>query len=200
MFLLPLIREKLLHFLPKGGVGAEALPVVTARALAEVGVAEGAFSAPLLEIAAPTRLHLIDPWLFQAVDDYRPDPNNVEDAEQERRYQAVRAMFARDIDAGRVVVRRARSTEAAAAFGDGELDWIYLDAMHTYEAVRDDPAPHSFVFGVRWSSFVDERASQRPPLARGHPAQRLLRGAVRLHRLASTIDGHLSRHRGSPPR
>ena len=96
MFLLPLVREQLLHFLPKGGVGAE------------VGVAEGAFSAPLLEIAAPTRLHLIDPWLFQAVDDYRPDPNNVEDAEQERRYQAVRAMFARDIDAGRVVVRRAR--------------------------------------------------------------------------------------------
>lgn len=126
MFLLPLVREQLVHFLPKGGVGAE------------IGVAEGAFSQPLLEIAAPTRLHLIDLWLFQAEDDYRPDPNNVEDAEQERRYQAVRAIFAREIDAGRVVVQRQRSTEAAAAFGDGELDWIYLDAMHTYEAVRDD--------------------------------------------------------------
>lgn len=43
-------REKLVGFLPPGGIGAE------------IGVAQGEFAQVLLEQTKSVRLHLIDPW------------------------------------------------------------------------------------------------------------------------------------------
>jgi len=43
-------REELLKYFPKGGVGVE------------IGVAQGDYSAEILQSAQPGELHLIDPW------------------------------------------------------------------------------------------------------------------------------------------
>ena len=43
-------RDEILTLIPKGGVGAE------------LGVWQGDFSARILQIAEPSRLHLIDPF------------------------------------------------------------------------------------------------------------------------------------------
>ena len=128
-------REELLRHLPKGGVGAE------------IGVAEGNFSAAILEAASPRELHLIDPWshleegsdLLQgrevlaaagaATDAPPANPGG------DRLYAAVEARFAGD---RRVRLHRQYSYKAAAAFEEGTFDFVYLDGNHHYEFVLRD--------------------------------------------------------------
>ena len=126
MYLLPLHRNELLEFLPKGAT------------IAEIGVAEGWFSRTLLQTAQPRRLHLIDPWAHQETDGYAMDPNNVSGAEQEVRYELVRHRMREEIDSGRVKTHRCTSAEASSEFEDGYFDWIYIDGLHTYEGVATD--------------------------------------------------------------
>ena len=126
MFYLPLDRLNLLHFLPPEGE------------VVEIGVAEGGFSQRIADIVRPKRLHLVDPWTHQDDAEYEADPNNVSTADHESRYRAVQARFATDIEAGSVVLHRTTSVEAAKTFADGSLDWVYIDAMHTYQAVTAD--------------------------------------------------------------
>jgi hypothetical protein len=121
-------RRALVAMLPRGGVGAE------------VGAWKGDFSAQLLRRTRPQRLYLVDPW------EYRDDPEYAHAMFGDRTpggqqkmdaiHDAVCARFAREIAAGKVVVKRARSTEAAA--GLDSLDWAYIDGDHTYPAVRQD--------------------------------------------------------------
>ncbi len=140
MYLLPLNREQLLGFLPPGGE------------VAEIGVAEGGFSRAILDRARPDRLHLIDPWAHQSRPDYANDPNNAPDGDQQARYEGILARFDSEIRAGRVTVHRACSQDAAAAFADRQFDWIYVDALHSYEAVASDLA--AFAPKVRPDGFI----------------------------------------------
>jgi hypothetical protein len=129
-------RENLVRFLPKGGVAAE------------IGVAQGNFAATLLANAAPTKLHLIDPWApserdgderkraeflstIAAGSDPAPPPNPAGD----RELQAVRERFKGD---ARVEFHRQYSYRAAATFPDKHFDFVYLDGDHTYEYVLRD--------------------------------------------------------------
>lgn len=117
-------RVQLLRYLPKGGV------------VAEIGVAEGLFSAEILHWCRPESLHLIDPW--RHVDDAPNaglDPNNVPDEAAEARYRSVLRMFDGHPS---VQVHRATSAEALERFPDGSLDWVYVDGDHRYAAVRAD--------------------------------------------------------------
>lgn len=116
-------REDILDCLPKG------------LAMAEIGVAEGDFAAAILARAAPAALHLVDPWVHQERADYVVDPNNAPAQEQDRRHAAVLARFQ---GAPAVRVHRAFSTEQATRTEDGSLDVVYLDAMHTQDAVIED--------------------------------------------------------------
>jgi Methyltransferase domain len=121
-------RWDLVGSLPRHGVGAE------------VGTWKGDFSAQLLRRAEPRRLYLVDPW------EYRDDPQYEHAMFGDRtpggqqRMDAIHAgvcdRFGREIGAGRVVVARARSTDAAATLEP--LDWVYIDGDHTYAGVRDD--------------------------------------------------------------
>jgi len=126
MLLCPMPRSQLLNLLPKGGE------------VAEIGVADGDFSQCILDAAAPKCLHLIDPWEHQDRADYARDANNVSESRQEERFNAVMARFRQQIDRGAVRVHRDYSEDAAIFFADGQLDWVYIDGMHTQDAAYQD--------------------------------------------------------------
>jgi len=99
-------RDAFLGALPKGGVVAEA------------GVDHGDFSARILAITKPERLHLIDVW-------------------GSKRYHGglegiVRERFKTAIADGRVTINLGLSTSVLAGFADGSFDWIYIDTDHGY--------------------------------------------------------------------
>ena len=98
----------LLARLPKGGV------------VAEIGVAEGNFSAAILAETTPSRLHLIDLWGSSIA--------RFGDAGHAR----VIARFAPEIAAGRVSIHRGLSWDEVGKLDDRSLDWAYVDAAHDY--------------------------------------------------------------------
>ena len=153
MLLCPMSRAELLRFLPQGGE------------VAEIGVAEGDFSQTILANVAPDVLHLIDPWVHQARADYVADPNNVSDGMQASRYESVLARFQAERERGQVHVHRTYSHEAADLFEAGQFHWIYVDAMHTADAVyRDLVAWHDtvksqgFIIGHDYTNHVQARS------------------------------------------
>ena len=118
-------RRALLEMMPKGAV------------CAEIGVWDGFFSAQILEITQPRRLHLVDPWLFQPEFNNSAFGRDANSDAMEEKFLAVQDRFAGD---ERVVIHRCLSHEALAEFGNGELDWVYLDGNHNYEVVAGDLA------------------------------------------------------------
>lgn len=101
----------------------------------EVGVDGGGYSAFILRKTNPEKLYLIDCWTHQEPSVYDDPEANVADPEQEERYQSVKRRFAAD---NRVVIIRDYSENAVHQFADESLDWVYIDANHGYEAVKQD--------------------------------------------------------------
>ena len=99
--------------------------------VAEIGVDQGVFSRSILR-TNPRRLHLIDPWEKQT-GDFASDPMN--DGDFEQKYTAVREALG---PLPNVEIIRDYSLKAVERFADGYFDWIYLDADHSYRAVRSD--------------------------------------------------------------
>lgn len=99
-------RTELLRKIFSGGV------------VAEIGVAFGDYTAEIMSINKPSRLHLVDAW----------------DSE---RYQAglqsIKDKFASEIGAGSVVINQGYSTDVLETFPDGYFDWVYIDTDHSYE-------------------------------------------------------------------
>lgn len=93
----------------------------------EVGVCKGEFSEVLLQ-NWPGTLWLVDP--YASVDGYP------EHYDHERNREAMCSRV-RPFGA-RAILLRSTSLEAATTFRDGELDFVYLDADHRYERVRED--------------------------------------------------------------
>jgi len=118
-------RDHLLHFLPKGGVGAE------------VGTRKGRFAYKMCKVLTPKKLTLIDPWRQQPADEY-PEIINTEDAEQEGFYQEVLKHFSDLIAAGTVEIMRELSSTALPKLPDNSLDWIYIDGNHRFACVLSD--------------------------------------------------------------
>lgn len=123
-------RRRLLDSLPRGA------------ACAEVGVWKGDFSARILEVVRPRKLHLIDPWQAVGGAGYEGARYGGKldegQAEMDALHAAVLERFAREREKGVVEVHRLPSTEAAERLADGELDFVYIDGDHTYEAVAAD--------------------------------------------------------------
>lgn len=119
-------REMLLHTLPKNSIGAE------------IGVWKGDFSARLLGIAQPSRLYLIDPWIAAGGERKAAwyGESQQTQAGMDAIYQSVLARFQKPIAEQRVAVSRAPSQEAVPSLPD--LDWIYIDGDHTFDAVASD--------------------------------------------------------------
>jgi glycosyltransferase involved in cell wall biosynthesis len=100
-------RGQLLTKLPRGGI------------VAELGVDHGDFSARILELTQPTRLHLVDLWGSERY--------------HGGLFDSVKQRFGTDIADGRVQVHRKMSVDAADDFADASFDWIYIDTDHSYE-------------------------------------------------------------------
>src|SRR4051812_543909 len=152
MLVCPTTRSQILKLLPEGGE------------VAEIGVASGDFSQEILAHTSPRKLHLIDPWLRQERSDYANDPSNVSTDQQDDRYTAVLGRFSKEIAGGTVCVHREYSNNAAAKFSAGQLDWIYIDGMHTVEAAYDDLITYApkiraegFIIGHDYTNHVQAR-------------------------------------------
>lgn len=107
-------RVSLIASLPKGGVWAE------------IGVAEGGFSAVILDRCKPRHLWLIDCWEHQDPELYGDDPANHPQEYMDAEYAEVVKRFADEP----VSVVRKYSIDAAADFYDDTFDAVYLDGNH----------------------------------------------------------------------
>lgn len=120
-------RRAVLGLLPKNAVGAE------------IGVWRGDFSAAILDVAKPTRLHLVDPWAVRT-DASHADAwySSMRGQNVEQIYRDVTLRFSTQVASGQVQIHRAPSTEVLPAFGNAVLDFIYIDGDHAHDAVRQD--------------------------------------------------------------
>lgn len=153
MLLVPAIRDEVIALLPKGGV------------VAEVGVAFGDFSEVILARTSPTRLHLIDPWAHQATEAYASDPANFDQLNFDRTFHDVTKRFAGQSQTGLVSIERGLSVELAPRYADGYFDWVYIDAMHTRDAVLADlrafapkVKPDGFILGHDYANHAEALA------------------------------------------
>ena len=111
-------------------------------ACAEIGTWRGDFAAVILQSRKPSCLYLVDPWEHRSEGEYEQASygGRMEGGQQalESMYESVLGRFRSEIEEGRVKVLRRRSTDAAATFADGSLDWVYIDGDHSYEGVKAD--------------------------------------------------------------
>lgn len=131
-------RRALLACLPSGGI------------VAEVGVAEGLFSREILDVCRPKTLHLIDKWSAAR--------KGYDAAEYLNILRAFGTPQYKDL----VVVHRGNSWDEIEALPVHSLDWIYIDAGHSYADITKDLTaalravkPDGYIAGhdyVRWSS------------------------------------------------
>lgn len=95
----------------------------------EVGVFRGEFSEHILRIWRGRRLWMVDPW--RPLDDYEEAHDH-----EDNRCEALRRV---EPYGERACPVRETSQKAAALLPNG-LDFVYLDANHSYEAVKADLA------------------------------------------------------------
>lgn len=105
------------------------------RTGAEIGVAEGRFTAALLSLCPKVQL-----W---AIDDYAPGYRTWMGAEwSQERQDANKRAFAEVLTQfpDRLRLMGLSSLDAADEFPDASLDFVFIDADHSYEAVSADIA------------------------------------------------------------
>jgi hypothetical protein len=101
----------------------------------EVGVKRGLFSEVILSSWRGRRLISVDPWLAASRKEYQ-DVSNVTQATHERFYdETVRRL---GTFGDRSEIWRMTSAEGAARIEPHMLDFVYLDARHDYDAVKQD--------------------------------------------------------------
>ncbi|KKL73401.1 hypothetical protein LCGC14_2075290 [marine sediment metagenome] len=115
-------RRDWLATLPENSVGAE------------IGVMEGQFSRVILDVARPERLFLVDHWTSALPGEKGAKRH----AEQAVRLRTTLREVCKEIATGQVRLVVAFSVEAAGMLGERSLDWVYIDAHHSYQAVTED--------------------------------------------------------------
>jgi hypothetical protein len=98
----------------------------------EIGVAFGGHAEAILRQTQINKLYGVDPYRY--FNDY-DDPMNLPQSEFDALYEFTKSRLA--VFGSRFEVVRDISSEAAAVIKD-QIDFVYIDALHTYEGVRDD--------------------------------------------------------------
>ena len=100
----------------------------------EVGVHQGVYSDKILKTWKGKKLYLIDSWkrIENAVD-------FINDIDKNGYLNAMAQTFMKVYDYGsKAVIIRESSVEAARLFSDWSLDFVYIDASHDYNNVKND--------------------------------------------------------------
>jgi hypothetical protein len=98
----------------------------------EVGVAEGNYSRDFLRFW-PGSYWMVDLW--RHIDGYDDVMNGPDDEHKERHRLA---MEVAQHYPGRCAVLRMDTVAASQQFADGSLDFVYIDADHSYEGCKRD--------------------------------------------------------------
>lgn len=101
---------------------------------AELGVAEGRFTLFMLAMLPQLKIRSVDLWAPQ------PDnqgPETWADWKHDKNYERLKTICERDYP-GRVNLVRDWTHKAALDVADGSLDFVFVDADHSYEGCRDD--------------------------------------------------------------
>ena len=117
-------REDVLRRLPKGGT------------IAEVGVGYGYFSAMLLEQLQPEKFIAIDSFAITA--GAEPWNQSILRDQKISHLAYYRAKFQQQIESGQLVIYPGLSWEMLSQLPDKSIDYLYLDAGHSYEEVVKD--------------------------------------------------------------
>ena len=115
-------REDFIQVMPKHGI------------VAEIGVQTGEFAELILKHAQPKHLYLIDCWEHQNTDVYNGGSNWPQE-QQDSNYATVIKKFGH---LPNVTIIKAYTPQAAELFEDNFFDWVYIDANHSYDAVKQD--------------------------------------------------------------
>lgn len=100
---------------------------------AEIGVLSGDTSAYLLNEFQDLHLTCVDPWV--AYDQHEPERTADHMSKQEEVARRQLKVFGE-----RVQIIKEYSQPAAKFVNDASLDFVFIDALHTYEAVKQDIA------------------------------------------------------------
>jgi hypothetical protein len=101
----------------------------------EIGVKRGEFSEFILQRWKGKMLVSVDPWMAAPEDEYN-DTSNVEQGAHDGFYEQTCRRLERF--GARSKIWRTTSQEAAMRVDNRSLDFIYLDARHDYDSVRED--------------------------------------------------------------
>ena len=107
----------------------------------EIGVHKGNFSNELLQQFNPSKLFLVDPWLYvEGIDTWFGGDMPQADGQliMDNRCNAVKSKFASQIDNGQVVIIRKKSDEAWAELENNFFDIIYIDGNHSTDTAKSD--------------------------------------------------------------
>lgn len=100
----------------------------------EVGVFNGEFSEYLIRNLPTLELYLVDCWKEFPKEDY-DDCANLSQKVYSARYKLVKSLFE---EKENVSIIRKTSMEAVKQFEDESLDFVYIDANHAYNYVKQD--------------------------------------------------------------
>jgi hypothetical protein len=117
----PSNRSELLSLLPKGSAGAE------------IGVFRGAFSRRIIEIVQPSLLYLVDAWRRLP----KTNKRFTDEWHHSNLFTTISSMP--NVLANGMVRPICAVSEVAFEYVlPQELDWVYIDADHTYRGCKKD--------------------------------------------------------------
>ena len=99
----------------------------------EIGCSNGYTYGKVLSECESVHWHGVDPWVVCPEYELRPGGQAWD---HDANYEAVKAISEEHGD--RAHIHRMTSVEASKEVEDGSIDIVFIDALHTYEGVRDD--------------------------------------------------------------
>jgi hypothetical protein len=100
---------------------------------AEIGVANGSYSALLLTTIPNLHLTSVDPWAL-----YPEDPRHMNQDEVDKSYERTVLQLSRFVQEGRSLIVRALSMDAVRDIPKYSLDFVYIDGNHCFDYVMQD--------------------------------------------------------------